>query len=84
LLGLSVDAATAEPATHEPGQPAPVAWELARPDDPDVPPVQHRLLRAISQRIQRRAQLAAARERAGPPEPANVSASQPADRPEED
>lgn|GEM_PF-423728 len=43
-------------------EPAPVAWELARPDDPDVPPLEHRLLRAISARIQQRQQLRAARE----------------------
>jgi hypothetical protein len=38
------------------------AWEMARNDDPDVPPLQHRLLRAISTRIQQRAQINAARE----------------------
>ena len=61
---------------HQPGTPAPVVWELARNDDPDVPPLQHRLLRAISARIQQRAQLNAARERAehGPP---GVSATAP-------
>jgi hypothetical protein len=41
------------------------AWELAKPDDPDLPPLGHRLLRAISQRIQQRAQLDHAR-RAAP------------------
>ncbi len=59
----------------QPGTPAPVAWELARPDDPDVPPLQHRLLRAISQRIQSRAALQAARQRDGTGPPANVSAT---------
>jgi hypothetical protein len=57
LLGIT-DANDAEQA-------APVAWELARPDDPDVPPLQHRLLRAVAQRIQRRAQLDSARQRLG-------------------
>jgi hypothetical protein len=33
------------------------AWQLAKPDDPDLPPLGHRLLRAISQRIQQRTQL---------------------------
>ena len=47
-----------------PATPAPVAWEMARPDDPDLPPLEHRLLRAISTRIQRRRELDAARERA--------------------
>jgi hypothetical protein len=66
LLGITTDSTTAEPVEVAAGEPAPVAWELARPDDPDVPPLQQRLLRAISQRIQHRKQIAAARERAGP------------------
>ncbi|GIH12470.1 replication initiator [Rugosimonospora africana] len=37
-------------------------FELARPDDPDVPPVEHRILRAISTRIRWRQALAQARE----------------------
>ncbi len=67
LLGIS-DTADQAPATadHQPGTPAPIAWEMARHDDPDLPPLEHRLLRAISQRIQRRGQIAAARA-AGPP-----------------
>jgi hypothetical protein len=48
----------------EPGEPARFTWEMARNDDPDVAPLQHRLLRSISARIQQRAQLNAARERA--------------------
>jgi hypothetical protein len=40
-------------------------FELARPGDPDVPPVQHRILRAVSTRIQWRSALARARDRAG-------------------
>jgi hypothetical protein len=39
------------------------AWEMARNDDPDVPPLQHRLLRSISARIQQRAEVQAARDR---------------------
>jgi hypothetical protein len=75
LLGVSV---TAEDATLADGQavaPIPVAWEMARPGDPDLPPIEHRLLRAISQRIQRRAQLAAARRRDGTDPPADASAT---------
>ncbi|MDA0564936.1 helitron helicase-like domain-containing protein [Streptomonospora sp. S1-112] len=37
------------------------AWELARPTDPDVPPREHRLLRAVGEALKRRAQLDAAR-----------------------
>jgi hypothetical protein len=47
-------------------------FELARPEDPDVPPVEHRVLRAISTRIRWRAALAQARQRA----PGAVSATQ--------
>ena len=44
--------------------PTPVAWELARPNDPDLPPMRHRLLRALAQRIQWRNALNAAKDRA--------------------
>ncbi|MDA0568065.1 helitron helicase-like domain-containing protein [Streptomonospora sp. S1-112] len=37
------------------------AWELAHPTDPDVPPREHRLLRAVGEALKRRAQLDAAR-----------------------
>ncbi|MES0832523.1 replication initiator [Nocardiopsis tropica] len=36
-------------------------WELARPTDPDVPPRERRLLRAVGEALRRRAQLDAAR-----------------------
>jgi hypothetical protein len=79
LLGVSTDHEHTDPADVEQGKAAPVAWELARPDDPDVQPLEHRLLRAISQRIQWRAELAAARERAGLGPPGNASATAPND-----
>ncbi|MEU7652486.1 replication initiator [Micromonospora taraxaci] len=62
LLGITTGADDADPAG--PDQPAAYAWEMARPDDPDIPPLQHRLLRALSQRAQWRAALLAARDRA--------------------
>lgn len=74
LLGITTDNEP-ETAGDGQGQPAPVAWEMARPTDPDVPPLEHRLLRAISARIQQRQQLRAARERAGTGPPPNVSAT---------
>ncbi|MBB4934599.1 hypothetical protein F4561_005419 [Lipingzhangella halophila] len=37
-------------------------WELARPTDPDVPPREHRLLRAVGEALHRRAQLDSARQ----------------------
>lgn len=40
-------------------------FELARPDDPDVLPLEHRILRAVSARIRWRSQLDAARRRLG-------------------
>ncbi|UWP87672.1 replication initiation protein [Dactylosporangium fulvum] len=75
ILGIS-DAHDQVPvADGRPGQPAPFAWEMARNDDPDVPPLQHRLLRSISARIQQRAQLRAAIEAAqGPPDGSVVAA----------
>jgi hypothetical protein len=70
LLGVAVGAEDADPAQPEPGTPAPVAWELVRRDDPDLSPLRHRLLRALSQRIQWRNALNAARDRAAQYEPA--------------
>ncbi|MBW4704036.1 replication initiator [Micromonospora sp. RL09-050-HVF-A] len=40
------------------------AWELARPDDPDVGPLSHRLMRSISERARWRSELLAAKDRA--------------------
>jgi hypothetical protein len=77
LLGISDTAEQAATVDHQPGTPAPVAWEMARHDDPDLPPLEHRLLRALSQRIQRRSQLAAARQRASGDPPNDVSATAP-------
>ncbi|MEU8607125.1 replication initiator [Actinoplanes sp. NPDC048791] len=66
LLGVTAAADASPPADHQMASPSPFAWEMARPGDPDLPPLEHRLLRAVSQRIQRRAQLAAARRQDGP------------------
>jgi hypothetical protein len=44
------------------GDPRRYDWELAQPGDPDLPPLGHRLLRAISERIQQRVQLDHARQ----------------------
>jgi hypothetical protein len=71
---LGVDAAADAQGDADPS-PA-VAWEMARYDDPDLPALEHRLLRAISERIHRRAQLNAARQRAGTDPPMNVSATE--------
>ncbi|MEV8513451.1 replication initiator [Dactylosporangium sp. NPDC051484] len=70
LLGIS-DGVDQVPVVddHQPGTPAPVAWELARPNDPDLPPMRHRLLRALAQRIQWRNALNAAKDRAIQPDP---------------
>ncbi|MDA2809055.1 replication initiation protein [Nocardiopsis sp. RSe5-2] len=61
-LGVAPDAPDSETA----GGALPVvngsfAWELARPTDPDVPPREHRLLRAVGETLKRRARLDAAR-----------------------
>jgi hypothetical protein len=71
LLGVTVDLKgngnpeVATPSRH--------AWELARPDDPDVPPLAHRLLRTISERARWRAELLAAQARARNGPPSDVS-----------
>jgi hypothetical protein len=70
LLGLTSDTGD----DQEPSS-ARYAWELARRDDPDLPPLGHRLLRAISQRIQQRAQLDAARGQANAPPAAKPPAT---------
>ncbi|MEU1884206.1 replication initiator [Micromonospora rifamycinica] len=62
LLGVTIPADDAP--TAGPNDPPAYAWELARPDDPDIPPLQHRLLKALSQRAQWKAALNAARDRA--------------------
>ncbi|GAA3335464.1 hypothetical protein GCM10020358_03890 [Amorphoplanes nipponensis] len=66
LLGVTAAVDDSPPADHHVASPSPFAWEMARPGDPDLPPLEHRLLRAVSQRIQRRAQLAAARRQEEP------------------
>jgi hypothetical protein len=62
LLGVAENADNAETATS--GEPAAFAWEMALPNDPDVSPLGHRLLRALSQRVQWRAAILAAKDRA--------------------
>jgi hypothetical protein len=69
LLGITSE----EPGPEADEKPA-VAWEMARHDDPDLPALEHRLLRAISERIHRRGQLNAARQRASGDPPGDVSA----------
>ncbi|MEU4476883.1 replication initiator [Micromonospora sp. NPDC023966] len=69
LLGVTTDADTAPAGSDTIRH----AWELAKPTDPDVPPLGHRVLRAISERIQWRAQLDAARQAAN--SPSDVSAT---------
>jgi hypothetical protein len=64
LLGVSVSHDQADPTNPEPGTPEPVAWELVKPSDPDLSPLSHRLMRALSQRIQWRNAINAAKDRA--------------------
>ncbi len=64
LLGVSGGVDQVPVTESDDGTPAPVAWELAKPNDPDMPPMRHRLLRALAQRMQWRNALNAARDRA--------------------
>jgi hypothetical protein len=61
----------------EPDAPDRYRYGLAHPDDPDVPRWEHRIMRAIHQRIRTRTALAAAR---GAP-PGQLSATPPTDPP---
>jgi hypothetical protein len=56
-------------------QPDRYAWELARPDDPDIDPLAQRLLRTISERIRWRNQLREAQTSAAIEPPAGPSAT---------
>jgi len=64
LLGATTDLAGVDQPTGTDSAPVRHAWELARPDDPDVTPLGHRLLRSISERARWRSQLLAAKDRA--------------------
>jgi hypothetical protein len=52
---------------NPPPTPSRYAWELAHPTDPDIPPLAQRLLRTVSERIQRRNHLDQARRAATEP-----------------
>ncbi|QSB17061.1 replication initiation protein [Natronosporangium hydrolyticum] len=65
LLGLSTDDQADD--TGGGTRATRYAWELARPGDPDLPPIGQRLLRAVSERIQQRVQLDQARRQANAP-----------------
>ncbi|MDW5327259.1 replication initiator [Plantactinospora sp. KLBMP9567] len=64
LLGVTTDLAGVDHAQGATTEPVRHAWELARPDDPDVGPMSHRLMRAISERARWRTELLAAKDRA--------------------
>ncbi|PTA44197.1 replication initiator [Micromonospora sp. RP3T] len=67
LLGVTTGATDADTVGQD--DPPAYAWEMARPEDPDIPPLQHRLLKALSQRAQWKAALLAARDRAATTDP---------------
>ncbi|MFF0656062.1 replication initiator [Micromonospora tulbaghiae] len=78
LLGATTDSATAGQLVDDQGATAERirhAWELARPDDPDVGPLAHRLMRSISERARWRSELLAAKDRAAQG-PTDLSATQ--------
>ena len=63
LLAVTVDLDQADNNEAVDESASRYAWELARPDDPDVSPLGHRLLRAVSERIQLRTRLDEGRRR---------------------
>jgi hypothetical protein len=70
LTGQLADAEELDQGVTDPDNPDRYRFELARPEDPDILPLEHRILRAVSARIRWRTQLDAARQRA----PGGVSA----------
>jgi hypothetical protein len=72
IVAGAVDGHDQDPDDVRPDGKPRYRFELAQPGEPDVPPAEHRLLRAISTRLRWRAALAKARQ--GPPDP--VSATQ--------
>jgi hypothetical protein len=75
LLGVTTDAEHAEPVGDFPEPVTAYAWEMANPQDPDLAPIGHRLLRALSHRIQWRSALLSARDRAAQLAAVDVSAT---------
>ncbi|MFF5171903.1 replication initiator [Micromonospora sp. NPDC000089] len=70
LLGVTTDSTTAAHLVDDQADTTERvrhAWELARPDDPDVGPMSHRLMRSISERARWRSELLAAKDRAAQP-----------------
>ncbi|MFW5415472.1 replication initiation protein [Nocardiopsis sp. CNT-189] len=60
-LGADPDGGQEDAGAAGPAVTGSFAWELANPTDPDVPPREHRLLRAVGEALKRRAQLDATR-----------------------
>ncbi|WP_422773121.1 replication initiator [Plantactinospora sp. WMMC1484] len=75
LLGVTTDLASVDDAQGEAAEPIRHAWELARPDDADVPPLAHRLMRSISERARWRSELLAAKDRAAQGATVDLSAT---------
>ncbi|MEO3821220.1 replication initiator [Plantactinospora sp. B24E8] len=75
LLGVTTDSAGARDGQGDNPERVHHAWELARPDDPDVGPMAHRLMRAISERARWRTELLAAKDRAAQGIAPNLSAT---------
>ncbi|MEE6257973.1 replication initiator [Plantactinospora sonchi] len=76
LLGVTTDSAGAPDGQGDNPERVHHAWELARPDDPDVGPMSHRLMRAISERARWRTELLAAKDRAAQGATPDLSATE--------
>ncbi|MFK3981279.1 replication initiator [Micromonospora sp. NPDC050397] len=75
LLGVTTDLAGVEHAQGATIERVRHAWELARPHDPDVTPLAHRLMRSISERARWRSELLAAKDRAAQQPTSDLSAT---------
>jgi hypothetical protein len=66
LDDIDPDTQTRVDLARQGGYPAPIAWDLARPGDPDLPDLSRRLMRAISAKIQHRNAIRAAKANQSP------------------
>jgi hypothetical protein len=73
LLGVTADSEA--DADEQDRSASRFAWEKARPTDPDVSPLGHRLLRAVSERIQLRNRIDQERMAVGPPDNSSATST---------
>jgi hypothetical protein len=74
LTTLGISATDPDPTGEQTNH---IGWEMAKPTDPDVPPLSRRLLRTITHHIHQRTQYQTARDAAASQEPSATSDHEP-------